>query len=132
MGRRRSWGGRWRRLGVELILANSPQAKGRVERMGGTLQDRLVREMGLRGVAGVGVANGMLGAFLADLNGRFAVEPARPRPDLHRPVVRGVAVVETADGAGRLTVQLRREGQALLWRYDRFCGRGVGFCPRQP
>ena len=85
-------------LGVELILANSPQAKGRVERANGTLQDRLVKEMKLRGVSDIAAANTLLdgkgkggggGGFLADLNARFAVPPKRARPDLHRRVTAG-------------------------------------------
>ena len=47
-------------LGVELILANSPQAKGRVERMNGVLQDRLVKEMRLAGISDMESANRFL------------------------------------------------------------------------
>ncbi len=72
-------------LGVELILANSPQAKGRVERMNGTLQDRLAKELALRGVGDIASANALLdGGFLKDLNGRFAVAAKRGRADWHR------------------------------------------------
>jgi transposase len=71
-------------LGVELILANSPQAKGRVERMNGTLQDRLVKEMRLRGVSTVAAANALLdGSFLDGFNAKFVVAPAR-KADVHR------------------------------------------------
>jgi hypothetical protein len=74
-------------LGVELILANSPQAKGRVERMNGTLQDRLAKEVALRGVGDIASANALLdGGFLEDLNGRFAVAAKRGRADWHRRV----------------------------------------------
>jgi len=74
-------------LGVELILANSPQAKGRVERKNGTLQDRLVKEMRLRGVSDIASGNKLLeGGFLDGLNGRFCIEPAKKRADLHRKV----------------------------------------------
>jgi transposase len=75
-------------LGVELILAGSPQAKGRVERMNGTLQDRLVKEMRLRGVRDMAGANARLaGGFLDDLNERFAVAAKGARPsDVHRRV----------------------------------------------
>ncbi len=76
-------------LGVEVILAGSPQAKGRVERSFGTAQDRLVREMRVEGVATLEAAN----RFLADYwvpfwNERFSVEPADPR-DAHRPLPAG-------------------------------------------
>jgi hypothetical protein len=64
-------------LGVELILANSPQAKGRVERCNGVLQDRLVKEMRLKGISDLETANAYLEReFLPDYNRRFNVEPA--------------------------------------------------------
>jgi len=64
-------------LGVELILANSPQAKGRVERRNGLLQDRLVKAMRLRGISDLEGANRYLEQeFLRDLNGQFTVAPA--------------------------------------------------------
>jgi hypothetical protein len=75
-----------RELDVELILANSPQAKGRVERRNGTLQDRLVKAMRLAGVATIEAGNRFLeGPFLAELDERFAVEAADPA-DAHRAV----------------------------------------------
>src|SRR3990167_9966655 len=46
-----------RELGIELICAHSPQAKGRVERANGMLQDRLVKEMRLRGISDINTAN---------------------------------------------------------------------------
>jgi len=70
-------------LGVELILANSPQAKGRVERMNGTLQDRLVKALRLEGIVNLAAANEYLRkAFLSDLNRRFKVKAASPA-DVH-------------------------------------------------
>jgi hypothetical protein len=75
-----------RELGVELILANSPQAKGRVERKNGTLQDRLVKEMRLAGVNSMEAGNAFLDAgFLADHNRRYAVAP-QDHGDEHRAV----------------------------------------------
>jgi hypothetical protein len=72
-------------LGVGLILAHSPQAKGRVERRNAVFQDRLVKEMRLRGIGDMAAGNALLeGKFLDDLNRRYAVKPARDR-DLHRP-----------------------------------------------
>jgi hypothetical protein len=71
-------------LGVELIQAHSPQAKGRVERRNAVFQDRLVKEMRLRGISDMRQANALLeGMFLADLNRRYAVKPADGQ-DLHR------------------------------------------------
>lgn len=73
-------------LGVELILANSPQAKGRVERMNGTLQDRLVKALRLEGIHDLEVANQYLRqSFLPALNRRFKVQPASAA-DVHRAV----------------------------------------------
>lgn len=71
-------------LGVEAILAYSPQAKGRVERLFQTLQDRLVKALRLAGIDSIEQANAWLGSYLAEHNARFAV-PAREREDAHRP-----------------------------------------------
>lgn len=71
-------------LGVELLLANSPQAKGRVERMNGTLQDRLVKALRLEGISDLGKANEFLRKkYLSKFNGKFEVEPAS-QADAHR------------------------------------------------
>ena len=72
-----------RTLGIELICANSPQAKGRVERMNATLQDRLVKELRLRNISSTPEANAFLSIFFEDLNKRFSVDPADPA-DTHR------------------------------------------------
>lgn len=70
-------------LAVELILANSPQAKGRVERANGTLQDRLVKAMRLAGISDIAAANVFLTrTFLPAFNRRFMVE-AREKTDVH-------------------------------------------------
>jgi transposase len=66
-------------LGIGFIAAHSPQAKGRIERFWQTLQDRLVSELRLRGIATLEAANAFLPTFLADLNTRFARPPADPR-----------------------------------------------------
>ena len=71
-------------LQVELICANSPQAKGRVERRHQVFQDRLVKELRLRNISDMDQANAFLEKhFLADLNRRYAVVPKR-EADLHR------------------------------------------------
>jgi transposase len=72
-------------LGIAYVRARSPQGKGRVERLWGTLQDRLVSELRLRGVATRAAANAFLPEFLADFNRRFARPPAQPRPVWRRP-----------------------------------------------
>jgi hypothetical protein len=77
-------------LGVELILANSPQAKGRVERMNGVLQDRLVKELRLAGINDLESANRFLdGKYLAAFHRRFGRAAASP-VDLHREVPRNL------------------------------------------
>jgi len=65
-----------RDLGVHYIAAHSPQAKGRIERLWGTLQDRLTSELRLRGIATLAAAHAFLPTFIADFNARFA-HPAR-------------------------------------------------------
>jgi hypothetical protein len=71
-------------LEVEVIMAHSPQAKGRVERRNGLFQDRLVKALRLEGIAALETANRFLEQqFLCDLNRRFTVQPASPA-DVHR------------------------------------------------
>lgn len=71
-------------LGVELIAAHSPQAKGRVERLFKTLQDRLVKALRLADIATVKAANRFMEMWLPRYNERFTVPPAQAT-DLHRP-----------------------------------------------
>ncbi|MEW6405806.1 MAG: ISNCY family transposase [Chloroflexota bacterium] len=70
-------------LGIQIICANTPQAKGRVERANQTLQDRLVKEMRLRGISSMADGNLYLPEFITDFNQRFAVEP-RSSVNAHR------------------------------------------------
>jgi hypothetical protein len=73
-------------LDIELVHAHSPQAKGRVERNHGTHQDRLVKEMRLRGISTIEDANRYLKEeYLPDFNKRFVVEPAGTQ-DAHRSI----------------------------------------------
>lgn len=77
-------------LGVELILAKSPQAKGRVERKHRVFQDRLVKELRLRGIRDIGQANVLLETvILPEFNRRYGVKAARSG-DLHREVPEGI------------------------------------------
>ncbi len=73
-----------RELGIACIHANSPQAKGRVERANQTLQDRLVKEMRLGRINNMEEANAWLPGYIADYNKRFAVMPKDPQ-DAHLP-----------------------------------------------
>jgi transposase len=66
-------------LGITILCANSPQAKGRVERANKTLQDRLVKELRLSGAATITEGNALLPAFMADYNKRFARAPTTTR-----------------------------------------------------
>ena len=76
-------------LGIQLIFAQSPQAKGRVERAAGTFQDRLVTELRLADATTIDDANRVLEGFLPRFNGRFKV-PARESEAAYRAVDEGV------------------------------------------
>lgn len=93
-------------LNIEILCANSSQAKGRVERVNRTLQDRLVKELRLAGVTGIEAGNAFLPGFMERFNARFALPPARP-DDLHRP----------------LTIAPDRLRQVLCWREQRHVGQ---------
>ena len=75
-------------LGIELICANSPQAKGRVERVNKTLQDRLVKEMRLAGISTIEDANQFLPYFWDKFNKQFKVPPKNTN-DAHRHLAMG-------------------------------------------
>jgi transposase len=77
-----------RELDIALICANTPQAKGRVERANQTLQDRLVKELRLRSISDMDAANAYAPEFVADFNHRFGVAPACAH-DAHRPLQPG-------------------------------------------
>ncbi len=72
-------------LNIDILCANTPAAKGRVERAHLTLQDRLVKELRLRGIRDVKAANAFAPEFIADYNRRFA-RAARSEHDAHRPL----------------------------------------------
>jgi len=72
-------------LNIDIICANSPQAKGRVERMNLTLQDRLVKELRLRGISTKEDANRFAPEFMDDYNRRFGRAPVNPH-NVHRPL----------------------------------------------
>src|SRR4051812_3884969 len=88
-------------LNIEILCANSSQAKGRVERAHATLQDRLVKELRLAGISDREAANAFLPGFLESYNSKFARAPAQAL-DLHRPL----------DGMNDL-------GDILCWRETR-------------
>lgn len=72
-------------LGIGYVAARSPQAKGRIERLWATLQDRLVSELRLRGLTTVDAAHAFLPEFIADFNRRFARPPAAAQSVWRRP-----------------------------------------------
>lgn len=78
-----------KQINVQVIHANSPQAKGRIENLFGTLQDRLVKELRLAGISDIVAANKFLKeVFLPEYNKRFSVAP-RLSDNLHRPIEPG-------------------------------------------
>ena len=72
-------------LNIDIICANSPQAKGRIERAFGTLQDRMVKELRLAKISTIAAANAWLPGFIIGYNARFGREPLNAK-DLHRPL----------------------------------------------
>lgn len=83
-----------KRLDIQWIGANSPQAKGRIERCNRTLQDRLVKEMRLRKVTNIEEGNQFLKEYLPIFNKKFSKEPMKSC-DLHRPLERGFDTFRT-------------------------------------
>jgi transposase len=99
-------------LGIRTIHAHSPQAKGRVERVFRTLQDRLVKNMRLAGIKTLEEANGFLEDYCQVHNRRYGVV-AREPGDLHRPVPKSVILEDVLCLKGFRTVN---EGYLVKWR----------------
>ena len=72
-------------LNIDIICANSPQAKGRIEHAFGTLQDRMVKELRLAGISTIAAANAWLPGFITGYNARFGRKALNAK-DLHRPL----------------------------------------------
>ena len=83
-----------RELGIQQIFAMSPQAKGRVERMASTFQDRLVTELRLAGATTMEEANAVLQEYLPRFNARFSVAAEQPE-QAYRPVPADLSLTET-------------------------------------
>lgn len=82
------------KLGIQMIPAHSPQAKGRVERVHGVYQDRLVKELKLQGITTIEGANALLeNGFVDNLNSKFA-KPPRAEEDFHRGVPKGLDLAQ--------------------------------------
>ena len=84
-----------RELGIQQIFALSPQAKGRVERMASTFQDRLVTELRLAGADSMEEANAVLQEYLPRFNARFSVAAEQPE-QAYRPVPADLSLTETS------------------------------------
>jgi hypothetical protein len=100
-------------LNIDIICANTSQAKGRVERAHKTLQDRLVKELRLAGARTLAEGNTLLPAFMADYNARFAKLPANKK-DLHRPLRVGDDLEDAFAWKEERTLS-----QALTLQYDK-------------
>jgi hypothetical protein len=90
-------------LNIEILCANSSQAKGRVERANRTLQDRLVKELRLEGISDRTAGNAFLPGFMARFSAQFAKPPTRP-DNLHR----------------ALNLAADRKAEILCWRDQRY------------
>ena len=97
-------------LNIEILCANSSQAKGRVERANRTLQDRLVKELRIAGISDMEAGNAYLQDFKERHNARFTKAPAKP-DNLHR----------------TLTVEPHRLADVLCWRENRYVGKQLTF-----
>jgi len=80
-------------LGVRVEHAHSPQAKGRIERLFGTFQDRVIKEMRLEGVSRIEEGNKFLRGYLPKYNKRFRVVAAE-KGDMHREVPEGLDLAQ--------------------------------------
>jgi transposase len=104
-------------LDIQIICANTPQAKGRVERANQTLQDRLVKELRLRGISDLDNANAFLPEFREDFNQRFAVQP-RSTHDAHRPLLKteNLDIIFTDQKTGTLSKNLTVQHNKVIYQ----------------
>ena len=104
-------------LDIQIICANTPQAKGRVERANQTLQDRLVKELRLHGISDMAAGNAYLPEFRDDFNRRFAVEP-RSTHDAHRPLLKteNLDLILTHQKTGTLSKNLTVPSNKVIYK----------------
>jgi hypothetical protein len=104
-------------LDIQIICANTPQAKGRIERANQTLQDRLVKELRLRGISDIDSANAYLPEFRQDYNRRFAVAP-RSNQDAHRPLLNSedLDLILTHQKTGTLSKNLTVQSKGVIYQ----------------
>jgi len=112
-----------REFDIDLICAHSPQAKGRVERANGVLQDRLIKEMRLKKICTIEEANHFLPEFIEDYNERFG-KTARDPENAHRPMREG-------DDLERIFARrtIRKLSKSLSFHYE---GTVYQLKPRSP
>jgi hypothetical protein len=99
-------------LALEMIHADSPQAKGRVERLFGTLQDRLIKDMRLAKIKNIEEANKFLEEYFEGYNERFSRPPKR-EGDLHRPLPEDINLREIFCLKGTCTIN---DGYIIKWK----------------
>jgi hypothetical protein len=102
--------------GIRIIHAHSPQAKGRIERSFGTLQNRLVKELRLAGARTIEEANRFLEGYLEIFNRRFMKEAQQPQ-DLHRPCPKSMNLDDIFCLQGQRMVN---NGYIIKWRSRTF------------
>lgn len=104
-------------LDIQIICANTPQAKGRVERANQILQDRLVKELRLRGISDMESANAFLPEFREDFNRRFAIQP-RSTYDAHRPLLKtdNLDLILTHQKTGSLSKNLTVQSNKVIYQ----------------
>lgn len=116
-------------LDIEAIHANSPQAKGRVERANQTLQDRLIKEMRLAGVSNVEEGNAFLASYMEKHNRKFSVQPASDA-DAHRPVLHNqqeLDLILSLHGKRKLSKNLTLQYNNVLYQINI---QGIGYAMR--
>jgi transposase len=104
-------------LDVQIICANTPQAKGRIERANQTLQDRLVKELRLLGISDIDSANAYLPEFRLDFNRRFGVAP-RSNHDAHRPLLKteNLDIILTRQKTATLSKNLTVQANKVIYQ----------------
>lgn len=116
-------------LDIEAIHANSPQAKGRVERANQTLQDRLIKEMRLAGISSMEAGNAFLASYMTTHNRKFAVEPASD-VDAHRCVLHNqqeLACILSIHSKRKLSKNLTLQYNNTLYQVK---SKGLGYAMR--
>ncbi|STM95800.1 transposase [Escherichia coli] len=99
--------------GYRTDLCQQQQAKGRVERVNKTLQDRLIKEMHLQNICSIAQANQWIENFISDFNRRFS-QPAKYPKDLHRPIIQSPQELDDIFA----WQELRTLSKALTFHYD--------------